>query len=164
MKYLIDTNVVLDVLLKREPFYNSCASVLSLARRKEIMLYISASAITDIYYIANQAMRNKAEVKSLIVKLIKVVSVAGVSEEEIRKALALPWKDFEDSVQYSVALLQKMDGIITRNPKDYKEAEIKVWDPEEIVSRWQSNDGTEEDSYGSERTDQPLAADPGTGE
>ena len=130
MKYLIDTNVILDVLLKREPFYKSCASVLTLARRKEIELYVSA------YYIANQALRDKAEVKSLIVKLIKVVSVAGISEDEIQKALALPWKDFEDSVQYSVALLQKMDGIVTRNPKDYKEAEMKVWDPEEIVSWW----------------------------
>ncbi|MEZ3462135.1 MAG: PIN domain-containing protein [Lachnospiraceae bacterium] len=136
MKYLIDTNVILDVLLKREPFYKSCASVLTLARRKEIELYVSASAITDIYYIANQALRDRAEVKSLIVKLIKVVSVAGISEDEIQKALALPWKDFEDSVQYSVALLQKMDGIVTRNPKDYKEAEMKVWDPEEIVSWW----------------------------
>lgn len=136
MKYLIDTNVIFDVLLKREPFYKSCASVLTLARRKEIELYVSASAITDIYYIANQALRDKAEVKSLIVKLIKVVSVAGISEDEIQKALALPWKDFEDSVQYSVALLQKMDGIVTRNPKDYKEAEMKVWDPEEIVSWW----------------------------
>ena len=133
MKYLIDTNVILDVLLKREPFYKSCASVLTLARRKEIELYVSASAITDIYYIANQALRDRAEVKSLIVKLIKV---AGISEDEIQKALALPWKDFEDSVQYSVALLQKMDGIVTRNPKDYKEAEMKVWDPEEIVSWW----------------------------
>ena len=136
MKYLIDTNVILDVLLKREPFYKSCASVLTSARRKEIELYVSASAITDIYYIANQALRDRAEVKSLIVKLIKVVSVAGISEDEIQKALALPWKDFEDSVQYSVALLQKMDGIVTRNPKDYKEAEMKVWDPEEIVSWW----------------------------
>lgn len=99
-------------------------------------MYVSASAITDIYYIANQALRDRAEVKSLIVKLIKVVSVAGISEDEIQKALALPWKDFEDSVQYSVALLQKMDGIVTRNPKDYKEAEMKVWDPEEIVSWW----------------------------
>ena len=122
--------------IRDRPFYKSCASVLTLARRKEIELYVSASAITDIYYIANQALRDRAEVKSLIVKLIKVVSVAGISEDEIQKALALPWKDFEDSVQYSVALLQKMDGIVTRNPKDYKEAEMKVWDPEEIVSWW----------------------------
>ena len=57
------------------------------------------------------------------------MSVAGVSEEEIQKALELEWNDFEDSVQYSVAALNEMDGIITRNVKDYLSAEIQVWEP-----------------------------------
>ncbi len=134
MKYLIDTNVILDVLLKRESFYKSCAKVLTLARQEDTELYVSASAITDIYYIAYQALRDKTEVQSLIVKLLKIVLIAGVSDDEIKKALALSWVDFEDSVQYSVALLQEMDGIITRNPRDYKRSEIKVWTPGEIVS------------------------------
>lgn len=137
MKLLIDTNVILDVLLKREPFYDSGAKLLNLAKQNDINLYVSASAITDIYYIANQTLKNKAEIKSLIVKLIKIVSIASVSEDEIRNALALPWKDFEDSVQYSVALLQEMDGIVTRNPNDYKKAEIEIWKPEELLLRWQ---------------------------
>ena len=63
MKYLIDTNVILDVLLKREPFYNICAKVLQSSKQENIDLYVSASAITDIYYIANQSLRDKAEVK-----------------------------------------------------------------------------------------------------
>ena len=134
MKYLIDTNVILDVLLKRESFYKSCAKVLTLARQEDTELYVSASAITDIYYIAYQALRDKTEVQSLIVKLLKIVLIAGVSDDEIKKALALSWVDFEDSVQYSVALLQEMDGIITQNPRDYKRSEIKVWTPGEIVS------------------------------
>ena len=133
MKYLIDTNVILDVLLKREPFYNDSANVLNLSGQKGITLYVTASSITDIYYIAYQALRNKEEVKEMLVKLLKIVLIAGVSGEEIRNALALPWKDFEDSVQYSVALLQEMDGIVTRNPSDYKEAEIKIWRPEEFL-------------------------------
>lgn len=56
------------------------------------------------------------------------------SEDEINKALELAWGDFEDSVQYSVALLNDMDGIITRNIKDYAEAEIPIWNPEEFLS------------------------------
>ena len=133
MKYLIDTNVILDVLLKREPFYNDSANVLNLSGQKDITLYVTASSITDIYYIAYQTLRNKEEVKKMLMKLLKIVLIAGVSEEEIRNALILPWKDFEDSVQYSVALLQEMDGIVTRNPNDYKEAEIKVWKPEDFL-------------------------------
>ena len=136
MKLLIDTNIILDVLLKREPFYNEGAKVLNLAKEDNISLYVSASAITDIYYIANQSLRDKAEVKDLIVKLINIVSIASVSEDEIRYALTLPWKDFEDSVQYSVALLQEMEGIVTRNSSDYKEAEVKIWTPKELLSQW----------------------------
>lgn len=132
MKYLIDTNIILDVLLRREPFYNDSANVLNLSGQKDITLYVTASSITDIYYIAYQTLRNKEEVKQMLIKLLKIVLVASVSGEEIKNALALPWKDFEDSVQYSVALLQEMDGIVTRNPNDYREAEMKVLKPEEL--------------------------------
>lgn len=69
----------------------------------------------------------------LMKELLTVVSVAGVSEQEILKAMELEWNDFEDSVQYSVALLQEMDGIITRNPDDYKKSEIKIWLPEQAL-------------------------------
>lgn len=135
MKILIDTNVILDVLLKREPFYHDGAKILNLAKRDDIALFVSASAITDIYYIANQTLRNKMEIKTLLSNLLKVVSVASVSEDMIKNALELPWKDFEDSVQYSVAVLQKMEGIVTRNVNDYKEAEIDIWTPEELLQR-----------------------------
>lgn len=75
------------------------------------------------------------EIKTLLSNLLKVVSVASVSEDMIKNALELPWKDFEDSVQYSVAVLQKMEGIVTRNVNDYKEAEIDIWTPEELLQR-----------------------------
>ena len=55
-----------------------------------------------------------------------VVAVAAVSEQEIRNALETRWKDFEDAVQYSVALLNEMEGLITRNPKDYEQADINI--------------------------------------
>ena len=134
MKYLIDTNIILDVLLKRKPFYNDSADVLNLSGQKDINLYVTASSITDIYYIAYQTLRNKEEVREMLVKLLKIVLIAGVSGEEIRNALELTWKDFEDSVQYSVALLQEMDGIVTRNPSDYKGAEMKVWNPKDFLT------------------------------
>ena len=115
MKILIDTNIILDVMLRREPFYKLSLKILGLTKKDDVEEYISASAITDIYYLAT------------------VVSVASVSEQEIENALSLEWNDFEDSVQYSVAYLQEMDGIVTRNPNDYKEAKIKVWKPEEFL-------------------------------
>ena len=104
---------------------STAIEVLKLSARDDIQEFVSASAITDIYYIAYKNLRDKAAVRELLKKLLLIVSVAGVSEEEIQKALELEWNDFEDSVQYSVAALNEMDGIITRNVKDYSSAEMQ---------------------------------------
>ena len=141
MKLLIDTNVVLDVLLRREPFFRTAAEVLNLAQRDDVREYVSASAITDIYYIANKQLKDRAAVRDLLERLLKIVSVAAVSEQEIRNALNLTWADFEDSVQYSVALLNEMDGIVTRNPSDYQEANMRIWLPEQALELF-ANEGS----------------------
>lgn len=122
MRVLIDTNVILDVLLKRSPFYEAAIEVLKLSVREDIQEFVSASAITDIYYIAYKNMRDKAVVRELLKKLLLIVSV-----------VELGWKDFEDSVQYSVALLNEMNGLITRNVKDYSSSEIQVWEPNQFL-------------------------------
>lgn len=133
MKLLIDTNVVLDVLLRREPFFRTAAEVLNLTQRDDVREYVPASAITDIYYIANKQLKDRDAVRDLLKRLLIVVSVASVSEQEIQNALNLAWGDFEDSVQYSVALLNEMDGIVTRNPSDYQEANMRIWLPEQAL-------------------------------
>lgn len=141
MKLLIDTNVVLDVLLRRDPFFHAAAAVLCLTEREEVREYVSASAVTDIYYIANRQMKDRAAVQDLLKRLLSVVSVAAVSEQEIRNALNLAWADFEDCVQYSAALLNEMDGIVTRNPRDYQDAAIRIWLPEQVLEAFSSKDG-----------------------
>lgn len=141
MKLLIDTNVVLDVLLRREPFFRTAAEVLNLTQRDEVREYVSASAITDIYYIANKQMKDRDAVRDLLKRLLMIVSVAAVSKWEIQNALNLAWGDFEDSVQYSVALLNEMDGIVTRNPSDYQDANIRIWLPEQALELF-ANEGS----------------------
>lgn len=133
MKLLIDTNVILDVLLKREPFFRDAADVLNLTQRNDVREYVSASAVTDIYYIAERQMKDHTAVKNLLKRLLMVVSIAAVSEQEIQNALKLDWSDFEDSVQYSVAFLNEMDGIVTRNPTDYQNSDIQIWLPEQVL-------------------------------
>jgi len=140
MKLLIDTNVILDVLLRREPFFKAAADVLNLTQRDDVREYVSASAITDIYYIACRQMRDRSAVRDLLKRLLLVVSVAAVSEREIQNALGLAWSDFEDSVQYSVALLAEMDGIVTRNPTDYQDANIQIWLPEQALKTFANRD------------------------
>ncbi len=133
MRILIDTNIILDVLLKREPFYENAANVPKATENSDIKEFVSASAITDIYYIAYKTLRDKAKVKELLKSILRIVSVAGISAEDIYRSLELDWNDFEDSIQYSSAVGNDMDGLITRNVKDYSLAELPIWTPEAFL-------------------------------
>lgn len=135
MNLLIDSNVILDRMLKREPFWESAEKILDLADKNNnngINGYISASAVTDIYYIAYRSLKDREKVRKLLAEVLKIIRIAPVSEVNIRYAFDLNWKDFEDAVQYSVALSNGMDAVITRNMKGFSQAEIKICTPEEI--------------------------------
>ncbi len=134
MILMIDTNIVLDVLLKREPFYESSYKILELTEKDNISEYISATSLTDIYYIANRQLHNKTLVLELINNLLKIVHIAGVNEQEIISALKLGWKDFEDAVQYSSAKTINANYIVTRNTSDYIDSNIPVYTPEQALS------------------------------
>ncbi len=138
MQVLIDTNVVLDVLLKRFPFVQDAVEVLKVPETVA-QKFVSASAITDIYYIAYREIRDKQNVKNLIKTLLKVVHVAEVSESDILSALDSDWTDFEDSVQNSVAESHEYDAIITRNKGDYKKSSVKVFFPSEFIEEIEGN-------------------------
>lgn len=138
MQVLIDTNVVLDVLLKRFPFVQVAVEVLKVPEAVA-QKFVSASAITDIYYIAYREIRDKQNVKNLIKTLLKVVHVAEVSESDILSSLDSDWTDFEDSVQNSVAESHEYDAIITRNKGDYKKSSVKVFSPNEFIEEIEEN-------------------------
>ena len=121
MQIMVDTNVVLDVLLNRPAFVQDSATILR-AASENIQEFITASAVTDIYYIARKELKDSLQTKSLIRNLLQVVHVASVSEVDVWAALDSNWKDFEDSVQNAVAEHQRFDYIITRNPSDYKDS------------------------------------------
>lgn len=116
-------------------FFESAEKVLNLAEKEDdIIEFVSASAVTDINYIAYRSLKNRDLVYSLIKKVLKMVKIAPVTEKEITNALNLNWKDFEDAVQYSVALSNGIDAIITRNMKGFSQAEVKICTPEEIIN------------------------------
>ena len=120
------------VLLNRKDFVQNAVEILKLSE-SDFQKFVSASAITDIYYIAYQEIRDKVAVKDLIKTTLKIVHVADVSELNIISALDSEWKDFEDSVQNAVAEAHNYDCIITRNKNDYKKSNLKVFTPEEFL-------------------------------
>ena len=133
MKVLVDTNIALDVLLKRIPHYEKSAKVLVLSEKKVIDAYISASAITDIYYIIRKTLKDKRATIDLLKKLINVVNVASVTDNTVHQALELEWSDFEDSIQYAVGESLLVEYFISRNPHDFRQGLISVLTPEEFL-------------------------------
>lgn len=133
MKLLIDTNVILDVLLKREEFYKTAFEILKRANSSDYICYVSASAITDIYYISFKHFKNHQTVMEMLKNLFKIIKICAVDESDISSAINLGWKNFEDAVQYCSAYYNKLNYIVTRNKKDYTHCEIPVLTPEEAL-------------------------------
>ena len=131
MKILIDTNIALDILLKR-PDYPNAYIIYSLAEKNKIACYISASAITDIFYIARKDI-GKKNAKEALKTLLQVFKPATVTASHIYEALDLEWEDFEDSVQYVVGENFPVDYIITRNISDYASGSIPAVTPEQFI-------------------------------
>ena len=132
MHILIDTNVVLDVLLDRPLFVDDAATILTIPESIAYK-YISASAITDIYYVAYKELHDKQKVKDIIKRLLSLIHIADVSEENILFALESNWNDFEDSVQNAVAESHNFDAIITRNSADFKNSNLNIFSPKDFL-------------------------------
>jgi len=134
MKVLVDTNILLDVLLSRADFFCDSRLIFEFVEQKRITGCISASAITDIFYIVKKEIKNTEAIYSVIEKLTAIFSVAPVSETTIANSLALRWKDFEDAVQFMVAKENGAAYIITRNKADYESSDIPCMSPAEFVT------------------------------
>jgi predicted nucleic acid-binding protein len=133
MKILIDANVALDVLLERKPFYVSGVRVLGLSKGG-IELFISASTVTDIYYIASKELKNKNAALALLKNLLTSVNVAAVTDNEIHRAIDLNWSDLEDAVQYAAGETIAVDYLVTRNISDFTAALYPVVTPDELIN------------------------------
>jgi len=134
IKALIDTNIIIDFFLGREPFCRDAEIIFQKINDKKVEGYISASAVTDIFYLLQKAKGN-FDATNYILKLIKIVEILGVDKQTIINAILLNWTDFEDAVQAQVAIENKIDIIITRNTKDFQKAKkVKVLTPKEFIA------------------------------
>jgi predicted nucleic acid-binding protein len=129
---LLDTNIIVDIALARMPFYEDAKIIFQAAQDKRIAVFMSASSITDVYYIVSNKIGNVLATE-FITNLVEILEIIAVSKETILSALALGWKDFEDAVQYAAGTAVSVSAIVTRNPKDYSGSEIPVLSPQEFI-------------------------------
>jgi len=132
MKVLIDSNIALNKLLSQPAFFAGSNKIFNLAEIGQITGYISASAITDIYYISRKNL-GKAVAREAIKNMLKIFKPATVTGNDIFTALDLEWGDFEDSVLFVVGEGLSVDYIITRNTKDFSSSNIPAITPEEFI-------------------------------
>lgn len=125
--YLIDTNVVIDILTDRIGSEEACA-ILDGAERGEYILHLCSLSVTNIYYSLRKILTHEERI-NVLNEICEVIEVLTVDKQVIINALHSGWKDFEDSVQYHCAKANPLiSGIITRNVKDFQLSDIEVLD------------------------------------
>lgn len=132
-RIFLDTNVTLDLLGERAPFYDAIAKLVTLADQKKITLIVSPLSFTTIDYVLNKYETSDSVLRKL--RMFKILcEVCAVNEEAIEKGLSSGFNDFEDAIQYFTALQANCSIIVTRNGKDFKNSILPVMTAKEYLS------------------------------
>ena len=131
MSYLIDTNVILDVLLERPPFSEPAAKLLSRAERGEIQGFVCATTITTIFYLARKAV-GRTHARPQVGDLLSILDVAPVNRAVLEGAAQSEIGDFEDAVIVESARQVQAQVILARNERDFARSPIPVHSPSSL--------------------------------
>lgn len=137
MRVLLDTDVILDFLLERNPFFEAASEVMELSANDLFEPYISAITPVNVFYIGRKIV-GAAKIRQGITDLLKLVRVSSVTRGSLEAALGLPFADYEDAVQHAVATSNGLEAIITRDLSDYKNATLQVFSPSAYVDKLKS--------------------------
>lgn len=133
MVVLVDTNIILDIFMDREPYADEARTIMTKCADREIIGYLAAHSIPNLFYILRKTYSPK-ERRGLIKNLCDIFRISDLNTEKIISAVENEeFSDFEDCLQEECAVEAMADYIVTRNPDDYKMSRIKVIEPDEFV-------------------------------
>jgi len=132
VKVLLDTNIIIDIALERQPYFTNSETVLAFVEQGQIEGYISASTISDLYYLIRKQKGRDLTIEFLQ-EILTFCQIATVNQDAIIMAFTTNFQDFEDSIQYSTAVVNKLDAIITRNPQDFPIITPRIITPEQLI-------------------------------
>jgi len=133
-KVFVDTDVIFDLLAKREPFYKYAAKLFTNADKQELTICVSSLCFGNLNYILSK-QKSTTEARKILARFKVLVEVVPFDDKVIELALNSDFKDFEDAVQYYCAIENGIKVLITRNLKDFKHAKIPVLTAEEFVKQ-----------------------------
>ena len=136
MKIMIDTNVFLDILLDRDKLADTSSEVLTLCENGVVKGMVSASCITDIFYIVRKNLHSTEAAYGAVGNILRIAEVCNVSAVEVSEAFERRAKDFEDCLLAVCAANCGCDCIVTRNTKDFANLGISLKTPEEIIEEY----------------------------
>jgi predicted nucleic acid-binding protein len=135
MKILFDTNVIVDILGYREPFFHDSNAILLLVASRDIQGIISAGSITDIYYLIRKYYMDADQALNSIIDILRVLLLVDTKACDIQEATKLGFPDFEDAVVAATASREKADYIITRNVTDFAKSPIPAISPSNFLKQ-----------------------------
>jgi predicted nucleic acid-binding protein len=135
MKVLLDTNVLLDIVERREPFFSNSFEVFMKSARREIDAVIGASSVTDIYYVTRRNCKDAGQALSYIIDMLKVVTPVDTKAADIQEAIRLNFTDFEDAVIAATAARENADYLITRNAGDFTKSPVLAISPADFLRK-----------------------------
>jgi predicted nucleic acid-binding protein len=133
VKLLLDINVLLDVLLDREPWSEAASQLLSAVESTETQGFVAPHTLPTIYYVMAQS-RNRSVAAAAVTDLLRILDVAPLTKADYQEALALPITDLEDAIQAAAASKLGVDYLVTRNEKDFRGAAVAVSDPATVLA------------------------------
>jgi len=129
----IDTDVIIDFLIDREPHSREAAIIFTLIEQKKLKGYVSSLTFSNLYYVLRKIESHNRVIAKLD-SISRLLTILKVDQQTIKYAIASGFPDFEDSIQYNCALdYKKIDVLITRNIKDYKGSEIPLMTPADYL-------------------------------
>lgn len=135
---MIDTNIILDVFLNRQGFYDESRKVLDLCEAGKIKGYITAKTFADINYLIHHYVHGKERTEMICENVLKIVDVLSVTDEDVYTAFSKKTNDFEDCLLAMSAIANKCDGIVTRDEKGFLNLGIKIYSPHEICEKFKN--------------------------
>ncbi len=133
MKVLLDSDVLLDVLAQRQPFFAASAQALNMVTQPQIEAYVSGHAITNIFYILRRQTGSQ-KARELLSVLLERLQIASVTDSVIRDALRSSVRDFEDAVTVAAAHAANVDAIVTRNTSDFVDSSVPAMLPQAFLA------------------------------
>ncbi len=134
MRILVDTNVVLDLLLGREPFVQDAARIFALVERGDVEGFLCATTLTTVDYLLGQALREQ-DCRAAVRRLLRLFGVAAVNRVVLEAAAESPMRDFEDAVLAAAARHAEVQRIVTRNTADFVGSPVVALDPSEFLAQ-----------------------------